>query len=178
MQKQDKKDEVQEELENGIQNLPKYKAAKLKKQWNQIRIYEEQDAVLIKPTYDASNQEIFANNAYRSQADQLIYLLENLGNDESKANVFRPLAIGEFSNNYYGTIKTTIEQNVGRKPDYALSYIMNNRREEAVRKSQEELLAAQLAITDVIQEGSRVIRLPVKKKKPEIYDENNMLGQI
>jgi hypothetical protein len=45
---------------------------------------------------------------------------------------------------------TTIEQNVGRKPDYALAYFMNNRKQEALRKSQEELLAAQLAVTNVI----------------------------
>lgn len=133
--------------------------------------------MVIKPTYDASNQEIFANNAYRSQADQLIYMLENLGNDENKNNVFRPIAIGEFSNNYQGTIRTTIEHNIGRKPDFALSYIMNNRRQEAVRKSQEELLAAQHAVTDIIQEGSKVVRVPVKKKKGEKGIEN-MQGEI
>lgn len=40
MQKQDKKNEMDEE-EGDTQNVPKYKSAKLKKQWNQIRIYEE-----------------------------------------------------------------------------------------------------------------------------------------
>lgn len=107
----------------------------------------------------------------------MIYMLENLGNDENKNNVFRPIAIGEFSNNYQGTIRTTIEHNIGRKPDFALSYIMNNRRQEAVRKSQEELLAAQHAVTDIIQEGSKVVRVPVKKKKGEKGIEN-MQGEI
>lgn len=90
-------------------------------------------------------------------------MLENLGNDENKDNVFRPIALGEFSSNYTGTYMTTIEQNVGRKPDYALAYFMNNRKQEALRKSQEELLAAQLAVTNVIQEGAKVVRMPVKK---------------
>lgn len=58
----------------------------------------------------------------------MIYVLENLGNDEENQKVFRPIALGEFSTNYKGTIMTTIEENVGRKPDYALSYVMNNRK--------------------------------------------------
>ncbi len=58
----------------------------------------------------------------------MIFLLENLGDDETKKNIFHPKALGEFSSHYQGTIKTTIEQNVGRKPDYALGYIMNNKR--------------------------------------------------
>jgi hypothetical protein len=32
-------------------------------------MYEEEDVLLIKPTYDASNQQIFAKNALRSEAE-------------------------------------------------------------------------------------------------------------
>lgn len=77
----------------------------------------------MKPDYDASNQQIFAKNQYRSNAEQMFFLIDNVGKNEEEL-IFRPKFLGDFSKNYTGTTKNIIDEGgKNRHPDYQLLYI-------------------------------------------------------
>lgn len=91
-------------------------------QWNQIKLHED-NIFIIKPKYDASNKQIFAKNEYRSNAEQMFFLLDNMGRSE-EGLIFKPKYLGDFSQNYSGTVKNLIdEKGEGRHPDYQLMYV-------------------------------------------------------
>lgn len=64
-------------------------------QWNQIKLHED-NIFIIKPNYDASNKQIFAKNEYRSNAEQMFFLLDNMGRSE-EGLIFKPKYLGDFS---------------------------------------------------------------------------------
>ncbi len=53
----------------------------------------------------------------------MFFLLDNMGRSE-EGLIFKPKYLGDFSQNYKGTVKNLIDEGgVGRRPDYQLMYL-------------------------------------------------------
>ena len=73
----------------------------------QKRIFDD-NVVLIKPTVDASDKEIYARNGYRTAAKNLVHFLESGSRAKFTDNVFKPKFLGDFTSNNNGIVKNVV----------------------------------------------------------------------
>jgi hypothetical protein len=93
--------------------------------WKRIKMVENA-GVLIAPKVDASDKQIFANNNYRTNAENLELFLENKGASQVAKDIFRPAKFGDFSNKLENMVYMASENRAAVIPDYAMSYIIDS----------------------------------------------------
>jgi hypothetical protein len=72
--------------------------------------------ILIKPTIDASDKEIFKRNGYSTASKNIVDFLESGNREKFIANVFKPKYLGDFTNNSLGITKNITSHN--QKADF------------------------------------------------------------
>jgi len=72
--------------------------------------------ILIKPTVDASDKQIYATNGYRTAAKNMVSFMESDQRNHYIEQVFVPKQLGDFSNNVQGVVKTL--QNHRQTPSF------------------------------------------------------------
>ena len=85
-----------------------------------MKVYDDH-VMIINPGIDASDKQIFANNEFRTNADNILKFVENrseFGTD----SVFRPQDLGDYNHAYQGTSKWMVENGINREPDFLLTY--------------------------------------------------------
>lgn len=83
----------------------------------QTRIFDD-NVILIKPQFDASDKEIYAKNGYRTAAKNLVNFLESGNRQKFAENVFKPKYLGDFTNNCEGVVKKVVPNT--NKPDFRM----------------------------------------------------------
>jgi hypothetical protein len=71
--------------------------------WGRLQM-NENSVALVKPTFDASNKQIFFKNKFKTNAGNMMQFLETKGVEAMREEVFRPRYLGDMSATVLGPI--------------------------------------------------------------------------
>ncbi|TNV83588.1 hypothetical protein FGO68_gene517 [Halteria grandinella] len=95
--------------------------------WGRLQM-NDNDVALVKPTFDASNKQIFFKNKFRTNAGNMMQFLETKGVEAMREEVFRPRYLGDMSGTVLGPIVNISCAPDNTNQDFALSYLNKNMR--------------------------------------------------
>ena len=97
--------------------------------------------VIIKPEVDASDQQIFAKNDFRTNAENMEMMLEQKKEGNSIAEIFRPVRFGDFSANIpFGMNYMMSDNREAVIADYGLGYIIDSEYNKERKRKYDEAL--------------------------------------
>lgn len=67
---------------------------KISHTWKEMRTFEN-NVILIKPEFDASNKQVFAKNKFRSNHERLMIFFEPNSKEQGLTNLFQPKMLGD-----------------------------------------------------------------------------------